>query len=118
MSVKGLSVLFVPHVAGAVAKKEQCRVCGTEMGMTVENCAGSWVEAMARSQSLHKVYRCPMVWLEWHEQAEKIRLEAEATRSPSLKKLLDGDVMHICRDALSKTTTGKPRRKGHVRSQD
>lgn len=112
MPTKGLSILFFQHIPGAGRRTEDCRVCGTSMTMTVEKCASSWAQAMAKSTSTYDVYKCPMVENDWHKQAEEIKSESERTRSPALKRLFDGDVKQICMDGLK--SGARTRRKSNA----
>ncbi len=114
MPVKGLSVFFVPvDIDPDRREVKQCGVCGTRMDAKVERCAGGFVEAMAQSKSLYNVHRCRWIGKPWHDEAEQIASEVELTKSPSIRKILAGDVALLCKDGITKET-GKVRRKQHA----
>lgn len=111
MATKGLSVLFFRHQEGSKPRKELCGVCGTRMDMTVQRCASGFAQAMAGITFLNDEYRCPHSDKFWHLTAEDIVKEAEATQSPSLKKILVGDVLHMCRENIGNGNKRKQKEK-------
>lgn len=76
-----------------------CRVCGEKCKVR-RNVMGptGFVESTGGGSHLHDVFTCKFVQEKWHQQVRFLKQEQRATRSPSLWRLLQGDVDAIMKE--------------------
>jgi len=93
MSLKGYDY-FTSIPDGA--DQMECRVCGAVCDVT-RGVVGptSFAGAMAGCKTKHDSFKCPNADLPWHKQALDIFVLIEKNPSPSLKKIMQGDLKTI-----------------------
>ena len=89
------------YEACGTVKSKKCPVCYSKMEVERNYCGPtSWAGAMAHCKTTCDRFFCPHTESEWHRSAVEIIQQAEGTKSPSLKKLLLGDVKDIVAKGL------------------
>lgn len=73
-----------------------CRACGANMDVT-RNVTGptGMAEAMAGKGHAHDSFTCPNVGAKWHWDICELMLERNAHKSPSIRKIAQGDINAI-----------------------
>lgn len=73
-----------------------CKVCG-EICDVKRGVSGpmSWAGAMAKKNTVHDSFSCEYTDEDWHKQALAILKEIEKQPSPSVRKLMDNDLVRI-----------------------
>lgn len=76
-----------------------CQVCGTACDVTRDHAPmANWAGSMFGMGKPHDRFMCPNYWEEWHQQAERLRMEIERTPSRRIAELLALDLADILKE--------------------